>query len=151
MFNNGNRKRDPRPAMPPAPPMPAGARGRGMFSVIGPDVTIVGNVSATADLHVDGRIEGNVECVTLAQGTESQIFGNVTADSARLAGAVEGVIRVKQLTVERTARITGDVEYEAVSVENGGHVDGRMKHMTASEAAIGPRAVPSAPVDEEAA
>lgn len=136
MFNN--RSRDDRPAMPPAPPMqqqPNGAPKRGMFSVVGADIVITGSVKASAELHIEGRIEGDVDCGSLVQGTESQIFGNVTAESARLAGAVEGTVRVKQLTIERTARITGDVEYENITIENGGHIDGRLKHMSAAAAA----------------
>ena len=131
MFNgNRGRDRDERPAMPPAPPAQTGNAKRGMFSVIGPDVTVTGNVSATADLHIDGRVEGDVNCGTLAQGAESQVFGSVTAEIARLAGAIEGAVRVKTLTIERSAKITGDVEYENITIENGGHIDGRLKHMS---------------------
>ncbi len=150
MFNGNNRgrERDERPAMPPAPPQQSGNSKRGMFSVLGPDVIITGSVSATSDLHIDGRVEGDVNCATLAQGTESQIFGNVSAEIARLAGSIEGTVRVKQLTVERSAKITGDVEYENITIENGGHIDGRLKHMstvnTAAPAA-GPRPVEAAP------
>jgi cytoskeletal protein CcmA (bactofilin family) len=152
MFNNNNnRGRDERPAMPPAPPAQSGGAKRGMFSVIGPDVVITGNVTATADLHIDGRVEGDVHCGSLAQGADSQIFGNVTAEAARIAGAVEGTVRVKQLTVERSAKITGDVEYENITIENGGNIDGRLKHMSqvstapAPAAASGPRPVEAAP------
>jgi len=151
MFNSNNRGRDDRPAMPPAPPQQSGSSSkRGMFSVIGPDVTITGNVNATADLHIDGRVEGDVHCGSLAQGADSQIFGSVSADTARIAGAIEGTVRVKQLTVERSAKITGDVEYENITIENGGNIDGRLKHMStvnaaAAAAASGPRPVEAAP------
>lgn len=147
MFN-GNRGRDQRPATPPAAPQQqAGGGKRGMFSVFGPDVIVTGNVSATDDLHIDGRVEGDVNCGALAQGADSQIFGSVTAESARLAGAVEGTVRVRQLTIERTAKISGDVEYENITIENGGHIDGRLKHMSAVQpsAAPAPRAVELAP------
>lgn len=141
MFNNSNRGRDNSPVVPPAPPMSGGSKsGRGMFSVLGPDVTVTGNVSATNDLHIDGRVEGDVNCGTLAQGADSQIFGSVTAESARLAGSIEGAVRVKQLTVERSAKITGDVEYENITIENGGHIDGRLKHMSAVDTSAAPRA-----------
>jgi cytoskeletal protein CcmA (bactofilin family) len=148
MFNNNNRGRDERPAIPPAPPQQSsGSSKRGMFSVLGPDVIVTGNVTATADLHIDGRVEGDVNCGTLAQGAESQIFGSVTAEAARIAGAVEGTVRVKQLTVERSAKITGDVEYENITIENGGNIDGRLKHMsTVNTAAPTVRPVEAAPV-----
>ena len=148
IFHNNNKGRDERPAMPPAPPPQSSSSGkRGMFSVLGPDVIVTGNVTATADLHIDGRVEGDVNCGTLAQGSESQIFGSVTAESARLAGAIEGTVRVKTLTIERSAKITGDVEYVNITIENGGHIDGRLKHMsTVNTAAAGPRPVETAPV-----
>lgn len=129
MFNSNRGREEPAP-LPPAPPMPTAPTKRGSVSTLGADVVITGHVSATADLHVDGRIEGNVNCSSLAQGSESQIFGNVTADTARLAGAIEGIVRVRQLTIERSARISGDVEYENLTIENGGQIEGRLKHMS---------------------
>ncbi len=44
-------------------------------------------------------------------------------------------MRVKTLTVERSAKITGDVEYENITIENGGHIDGRLKHMSTVDVA----------------
>lgn len=34
--------------------------GHSTFSVIGADVVITGNISAKVDLHVDGRVEGDI-------------------------------------------------------------------------------------------
>ena len=48
------------------------------FSVIGADVTITGNISATADLHIDGRVDGDITCASLVQGEKSAINGVVT-------------------------------------------------------------------------
>lgn len=131
MFGSNGRGRDTGGGFTSAAASPVGGGKRGMFSVIGPDVTITGNIAATADLHIDGRIHGDVQCGNLVQGTESAIHGSVRADVARLAGAIEGSVSVRQLTVERTARITGDVEYEGISIETGAAIDGRMKHLSA--------------------
>ncbi|MHA6719039.1 bactofilin family protein [Sphingomonas sp. RS6] len=136
MFN-GNRGRDERQPGSSA----AGSGKRGMFSVIGADIVITGNLVATADLHVDGRIEGDVQCATLIQGAESQIFGKVSAESARLAGTVDGSVNARELTIERTARIIGDVEYETITVEQGGHVDGHLRHSSGATTAAAPALV----------
>jgi cytoskeletal protein CcmA (bactofilin family) len=136
---SSSKNREERPS-----PSPANGRGRGMFSVIGPDMVVTGDVRATADLHIDGSIEGDVHCGNFVQGADSRIVGGVTADTARIAGAIEGSVRVKHLVVERSARIIGDVEYEDITIENGGHVDGRLKRIGAEAAATGPRAVPEA-------
>ena len=130
VFNSGNnRGRDTGSSMPP-PPQPQSQTGkRGMFSVLGTDVVVTGNIAATADLHIDGRVDGDVNCGSLVQGSESRIHGTVKAESARIAGAIEGSVSVRQLTIERAARITGDVEYETIAIENGASIDGRLKHV----------------------
>lgn len=118
---------------PQAPPVSAGKRG--MFSVIGPDVVVTGNISATADLHIDGRVDGDVHCGNLVQGNDSRVNGAVHAESARLGGTIEGSVSVRQLTIERAARITGDVEYESIAIETGASIDGRLKHVAADTGA----------------
>jgi len=103
--------------------------GPGMFSVLGPDVTLTGNISATADLHIDGKVEGNVTCAALVQGSQSLIAGNVHAETARIAGRIEGSVNVRALTIERGARIKGDVDYDTITIENGATIDGTLRHV----------------------
>lgn len=94
------------------------------FSVIGSDITIKGDVSATADLHIDGRVEGDIQCASLVQGEASTIQGRIEAETARLAGVVKGSITARELVVLQTARIEGDVHYEALTIEQGASVEG---------------------------
>ncbi len=95
------------------------------FSVFGADTRIKGDVQAGADLHIDGGVEGDVTCTSLVQGESSLIEGAIRAESARLAGTVKGTITVRELVVLKTARIHGDVHYDALTIEQGAQVDGR--------------------------
>ncbi len=128
MFNSSGR-RDAATTTGPLPVATGGA-SRG-FSVLGSDVVITGNITATADLHIDGRIEGDVACGALVQGSESIVIGGVTAESARIAGTIEGKVAVRQLQIESSARISGDVEYEAVTIASGARVEGNLRHRSA--------------------
>lgn len=101
------------------------------FSLIGSDVTVTGNINATVDLHVDGRIEGDVACATLVQGTESAIKGNVVAQVARIAGTIEGSVSADELIVERSARIVGDCSYGSLKIDVGATVEGRFNPKSA--------------------
>ena len=120
------------PSLPAALPakMATGARHT-TFSVLGSDVVITGNVSASVDLHVDGKIDGDLKCANLVQGEASEIKGAVTADTAKIAGLLDGSIEAKTLIVHATARITGDVTYETITIENGGKVEGKLSHRRA--------------------
>ena len=95
------------------------------FSVIGADVAIMGDIEASADLHVDGAVVGDLVCASLVQGETSRIEGAITADSARLSGAVRGTITARDLVILKSARIEGDVHYEALTIEQGAQVDGK--------------------------
>jgi cytoskeletal protein CcmA (bactofilin family) len=95
------------------------------FSVFGADVTIRGDIEASADLHIDGAVIGDLVCASLVQGETSRIEGAITADSARLSGAVKGTITVRELVILKSARIEGDVHYEALTIEQGAKVDGK--------------------------
>jgi len=95
------------------------------FSVIGPDVSVKGDVNASADLHIDGTIEGDIKCASLVQGESSQISGSVIAESARLSGKVSGTITARELTILKSAIIEGDVHYDALTIEQGAQVEGR--------------------------
>ena len=95
------------------------------FSVLGSDLTITGNIAATADLHIDGTVEGDIACASLVQGETSTIKGAVTAEIARLAGRVTGSISARELVILKTARIDGDVHYDALTIEQGALVEGR--------------------------
>lgn len=99
--------------------------GSATFSVLGTDLTITGNIAASADLHIDGTVEGDITCSSLVQGETSTVRGGVTAESARLAGRVTGSISARELVILRTARIEGDVHYDALTIEQGAQVEGR--------------------------
>ena len=107
--------------------------------MIGADVVIKGNITATADLHVDGTIEGDIKCASLVQGDSSSITGAVTAESARRAGKINGSITARDLVILKSARIEGDVHYDALTIEQGAQVDGRF----APNARQAVKAVPS--------
>lgn len=95
------------------------------FSVLGPDIAINGDLTAKVDLHLDGKIDGNIHCAGLVQGEASEVTGAVVAQSARVAGTIKGSITAETLIVLKTARIEGDVTYGTLTIEEGAQVDGK--------------------------
>ena len=107
------------------------------FSVFGADTVIKGDVAATADLHIDGRIEGDISCAALVQGERSEVIGAITAENARLAGTVRGSITAGDLIILKSAHIHGDVHYNTLTIEQGAQVDGRFAQRSSQNAIVG--------------
>jgi cytoskeletal protein CcmA (bactofilin family) len=123
-----SKKPTPGPEYPPQSARQGSAMAGATFSVLGADLAVKGDITASADLHIDGHIEGDITCATLVQGEGSTITGAIRAQSARLAGTVKGGIEVAQLVVLKSARIHGDVTYDVITMEQGAHIDGRLSH-----------------------
>ncbi len=119
MFSGGKSKR-------PAAARQSGRSGSGGLSFISPDVVVSGDLATESQIHIDGRINGNVTCATLIQGKGGTIAGNIFAESACIAGLVDGTVNARLLTLEPTARVTGDVTYETLSIAAGAAIDGRL-------------------------
>ncbi|MCB2078077.1 MAG: polymer-forming cytoskeletal protein [Novosphingobium sp.] len=113
-------------AAEPRPVAASRSSGGSTFSVLGADTAIKGDLTASADLHIDGKVEGDITCSALVQGESSEVIGGITAETARLAGTIRGSIKARELVVLKTARIHGDVSYEALTIEQGASVDGRL-------------------------
>ena len=65
----------------PGQPLDSGMRSvasGATFSVVGADVTIRGDIDASADLHVDGNVTGDLSCARLVQGEGSRIEGSTS-------------------------------------------------------------------------
>jgi cytoskeletal protein CcmA (bactofilin family) len=99
----------------------------GTFSFIGAEVTVTGDVETTGRLHLDGKVVGDIRCASLVQGESGVVHGNITAGDARLAGLVDGAVEAATLHLEPSARVTGDILYEALGIATGAQVEGRFK------------------------
>ena len=74
------------------------------------------------------------QATTVILGSAGQVRGSIVADDAQIAGMVEGTVAAKSLTIEATARIVGDLSYDAVSIASGAQVEGRVKRLTRPDA-----------------
>ena len=94
-------------------------------TLIGTETSIVGDLSFSGGLRVDGTIRGNV---TEQAGTPSTIIlsehgrieGSVTAAKIVLNGAVVGPVKSNQfIELQTKARITGDLHYKSLEMHTG--------------------------------
>lgn len=100
------------------------------ISIIGPDVTISGNVISSGELRIDGQIEGDIKGVRLIIGEQARVTGNVAAEDVVLYGTVMGAVRGLRVSLQSTSRVQGDVYHQALVMEQGAFFEGKSSRST---------------------
>ncbi len=96
-------------------------------SVISSDMNILGNIISDGFLDIDGRIEGNVKCHSTTIREHGVVKGDVVAEHIHIYGEVEGLVKATTVSLYASARVTGVIMHESLSIEDGAFVDGKFK------------------------
>lgn len=101
----------------------------GELNSISAGTHLVGNISSSSSLLINGRIEGNIrtsEKVTI--GPSGSVTGNIICINADIEGRLEGELSVKdKLVLRATAFIIGDIFTSKLQIEQGASFNGMCK------------------------
>lgn len=97
-------------------------------SIIGSDVTIKGDITTLGEMQLDGLVEGDVRSASLTIGEQGTVQGIVTAEEVIVKGTVKGQINGRNIRLEKTAKVTGDLFHETLSIEAGAFIEGKLTH-----------------------
>ncbi len=98
------------------------AKGGGGKAIIGPSITVKGDVSGEEDLVIQGRVEGAVSLAkhNVTIGPDGRLKADIDARSVTVEGEVEGDIRgQEQIILRHTARVEGSIAAPRVTLEDG--------------------------------
>jgi cytoskeletal protein CcmA (bactofilin family) len=101
--------------------------GKLVPSIIGEDLTIVGNVSSKGEIQIDGQIQGDISCGSLLLGDKSQITGGVVAEDVVVRGRVLGSIRGLRVTLQSQSHVEGDIYHQSLAIEQGAYFEGKSR------------------------
>ena len=96
-------------------------------SIIGEDLTIIGNVTSKGEIQVDGEIQGDIHCGSLLLGDRSQVVGSVIAEDVVVRGRVVGSIRGLRVTLQAQSHVEGDIFHQSLAIEQGAYFEGKSR------------------------
>ena len=96
-------------------------------SFISADTTVTGDLESTGDISVEGSVEGNITCRTLTLRGEPTITGDVHVETVHVCGRFTGALRAKKVVVTKTAKMTGDIYYETLELQEGAEFEGSVR------------------------
>jgi cytoskeletal protein CcmA (bactofilin family) len=110
----------------------------GEKSVIGNDLKIIGQglkIIGRGTLQVDGEIEGDVQAVEVIIGEQGKVTGMVAGQQVVVRGKVSGVVCAKNVALQASSEVQGDVHHMTFAIEQGALFEGRSRRV-ADEAAL---------------
>ncbi len=99
------------------------------INIITDGTVIKGDIIASGDFRLDGKLEGNIQLNgKLVVGDSGIVNGNVLCQNANIIGCVNGNISVKELlSLHATARVRGDILINNLSIEPGAMFSGKCR------------------------
>ena len=139
----GSKKETPAPVVkaapapvveePVAPAVPEVKRPR---TLIGPGIKFTGNIEASEDIEINGRVEGNISSgntITVTEG--GSIKGDIAAENYILDGVSEGNAKVQKFCkIGKAGSFTGELFASTLVTEDGSSFEGRL-HLKPAKAA----------------
>lgn len=101
-------------------------RERGQCTRIAEKMRIAGNISTEGTVEVNGEIDGEVRCTMLIVTRNARVTGKVVADSVVVDGVIVGPIEAVDVELKSQAHVLGDIACQAVVIERGACVEGRL-------------------------
>jgi cytoskeletal protein CcmA (bactofilin family) len=99
------------------------------FSIVGKDMTIVGDVETEGVVRIEGRVRGTVKAgsqVLVSPG--AKVEGDLHTREAVVGGEIVGSVHaIERVELQATASVTGNITTPRIAVLEGGKVSGEVK------------------------
>jgi cytoskeletal protein CcmA (bactofilin family) len=112
---------------PAATPAPARSGDKPVPSVIGPDLTILGNLVSKGEVHVEGEVQGDMHASHIMVGEKAKVTGSIVAEEVVVRGHVMGSIRGRRVSLQSTSHVDGDIYHQTLAIEQGAFFEGKSR------------------------
>lgn len=100
---------------------------RGAPSVIGPDLSISGNLVSKGEVQIDGEVQGDIHGLNVIVGERARITGAIMAEEVVVRGHLLGSIRGKRVMLQATSHVEGDIFHQSLAIEQGAFFEGKSR------------------------
>lgn len=94
-------------------------------TVIAAGTELVGNLALEDNLHIDGRMQGDVDSkAEVVIGQPGHMEGRILAQRVLVSGSFDGVIDAERLEIVASGKVAGEVTVGELIIESGAHFNG---------------------------
>lgn len=128
MFTRGSKGSPP--TNPGNLPLPQQQKrvGRSAPSIISDDLVVIGTLTSTGDIQIDGRVDGDIRSGSVTIGERANFEGEIVAEECTIRGRVNGIVRARKVHLSSTCHMEGTILHEVLAVEVGAFFEGSCRH-----------------------
>ncbi|MCS6836446.1 MAG: polymer-forming cytoskeletal protein [Anaerolineae bacterium] len=99
----------------------------GFETVFGTTCTLEGTLTSSGNVRIDGTFSGALSISgNILVGETAKITADIHARNISIAGAVRGNVSGNKVQILRTGRVWGDIHANALTMEEGAFLDGKI-------------------------
>ena len=95
-------------------------------TIISDDLKITGNLSGKAEIDVAGRIDGDVEGISIDILTSGSVSGAVRVTTAQIRGHLTGSLKAETVEFQSGADVKADISANDLEMQKGARVRGKL-------------------------
>lgn len=103
------------------------AGGASVHSIVDEFLTMKGDLESEGDIHVKGKVFGNIRCKLLIVEVDALVEGGVQAEEVIVRGSAKGTIQADRVRLEKTANVDSEICHLAFSAEEGARIKGSLR------------------------
>jgi cytoskeletal protein CcmA (bactofilin family) len=96
-------------------------------SVVDEYLTVKGDLESEGDIHVKGKVFGNIRCKLLIIDVDALVEGGVAAEEVIVRGNTKGTIQADRVRLEKTANVDSEICHHTFSAEEGARIAGSLR------------------------
>jgi cytoskeletal protein CcmA (bactofilin family) len=105
------------------------SRGQGP-TIISLNVEIAGTVNSPDELHIYGKIDGNVRAASVSVCVGGTINGDVTGETVTVDGTVNGRVYGKRVHLLASAVVNGDIFHSGLGIDPDAVFEGASRRVS---------------------
>ncbi len=98
-------------------------------TILARDLKIEGEILSSGLVEIEGKIKGTIKGNSVILREEGFVEGTIIAETLNIKGSFEGTIKAQNINIASKAKVTGNIEYGSLSVEDGASIDGQFKRL----------------------
>ena len=97
------------------------------YSVIAKRTKIIGAITNSSNLHIDGTFEGVIfNTINLTIGKSGEVIGEIYAENIIVSGLLDGKVECDNIHILDGGKVIGELKYNDIKIEDNAKFEGKL-------------------------